>query len=365
MDKKVSKKYIALDFGKDARLLDHLAPLCDIFQMPLLVSDEKNFSILKKYYPHVQSIFLEPDQINYEQLAVEYDVFFQSLFWQDNVIEFFGSLHGKKNRYIYCPHGNSDKGHVKPLLSPIISQDIVFYYGEQMKERLIAQKLWDKISNKMVIGNYRLYYYQKNKTFLDDLVEKEIFSKLDATKKTILYAPTWEDGENVSSFFQVAKKMAEELPENINLIIKPHPLLEEHDIVKYHIAMGHFQNKKNVLILEDYPLIYPILSKVDIYLGDFSSIGYDFLVFQKPMFFFLRDFYLKTANELPSVAILSCGVPIDEKVFAEHNIFDFLEKKISLANGLVNEQHETALLAFGERTSPGQLRGSLALLLRC
>src|SRR5438105_1920604 len=54
----------------------------------------------------------------------------------------------------------------------------------------------------------------------------------------------------------------------------------------YYKVMPEKTSKHNLLFITDFPLIYPLLAKTDIYLGDVSSIGYDFLFFQKPMFFF-------------------------------------------------------------------------------
>lgn len=353
----MKKKYLALDLGNDARLLDHLAPLCDLFSMPLLVCEEKKLELLKKYYPQVEAMFLMPHEIDYERLALEYDVFFQSIFLQDRVLEYFGALHGKKNRFVYCPHGNSDKGYIKPLLSQIVFQDIVLYYGEQMKQRLVHQKLWDKISCKMRIGNYRYRFYQEHKAFYDELVQKEIFSHLDPSKKTVFYAPTWEDGENTSSFFRLGKKIADDFSSEVNLIIKPHPLLEELDVGRYFQTLGYFQEKKGVVILEDYPLIYPLLSKVDYYLGDFSSIGYDFLAFQKPMFFFVADLLSQTQG-VPS-SCLSCGIQVDE----EKNLFSFIEENHSHAEKLACEQKLKYENAFGKMLFPYQAKDAFSCLI--
>ena len=59
--------------------------------------------------------------------------------------------------------------------------------------------------------------------------------------------------------------------------------------------------------IEEFPPIYPLCEIVDIYLGDMSSIGYDFLTFQKPMLF------LNPHNDDPQKLGLSlheCGYTI-------------------------------------------------------
>ncbi len=49
-------------------------------------------------------------------------------------------------------------------------------------------------------------------------------------------------------------------------------------------ALAEGIKHKNVVLIEDFPLVYPLLAATDIYLGDVSSIGYDFLMFNRPMF---------------------------------------------------------------------------------
>lgn len=46
-----------------------------------------------------------------------------------------------------------------------------------------------------------------------------------------------------------------------------------------------YEGEKRVLFLLDFPPIAPLLKAMDVYIGDFSSIGYDVLCWNKPMFF--------------------------------------------------------------------------------
>jgi teichoic acid glycerol-phosphate primase len=75
-----------------------------------------------------------------------------------------------------------------------------------------------------------------------------------------------------------------------------------------------------VLFLDDFPPVYPLLALSDAYLGDFSSIGYDFLRFDRPMYFFNPS---KTALETDRGRFLHrCGLEIPP----QENAFDFIAR---------------------------------------
>ena len=100
----------------------------------------------------------------------------------------------------------------------------------------------------------------------------------------MLYAPTWQDGEQASSFFDYGQKVMENVPVGWNLIVKIHPLLEQKNPGAYYKIVS--KKNKNTVIISEFPPVYPVLARCDAYLGDHSSVGYDFLKFKKPMFFF-------------------------------------------------------------------------------
>jgi len=305
-------RYLALDLSNDSRFLDHLCPLCHIIDMPLLVVDEEKQKTINKYYPQVKVIYIPNDKLSYEMLVKEYDCFFQSTFFQDSLLTYFANLQQKNIRLIYCPHGNSDKGYFSSMFVPIKHQDIILIYGKQMHERLKKLSLRTAHQPYVTTGNYRKFFYHKFQNFYDNIIEKEITSHLNKKKKNILYAPTWNDKEKSSSFFTFVKK-ALKLKEEFNLIIKPHPFMQEEKSSDYFSLLSMLEQEKDILLLQHFPLIYPLLKVCDGYVGDFSSIGYDFLYFEKPMFFFHWQDSQKRFSSLQH-----CGIKIkdaDDVVF--------------------------------------------------
>ena len=344
-------KALAVNFGFDERVLDHLAPLCFGFAIPFLVTSEENFSLLKKYYPMVNAIYLPPDEVNYSALINEYDLFLQSTFWrEDSLLQLLAKERKKKVQFLYVPHGNSDKGYIAPMMQQILNQELLFLYGPHMMHRLKKQSFWHSSLKYLFCGNYRYLFYKKHKAFYDPLVEKEIFHKLDKRKKNLLYAPTWNDQEESTSYYAIAEKLTP-LAEQYNILFKPHPMLIEQDPARYFACLSLFQ--KNVFVLENFPLIYPLLNRIDIYLGDFSSIGYDFLTFQRPMFFYPPEDRRKT-----SCALYDCGIKMQKEDLK--NLQGFFEKHLALDRSAI--QKERYLYSFGKEKSFEELYNALIAL---
>ena len=271
-------KPLALNTKEDDHLLDHIAPLADLLKCPLLITEEFCYEIAKKFYPQVELHYVPDLEFRLGEIATHYDTLFECKYWQPHLKELFKTLYQKEMRLVFCPHGQSDKGYSSPLLEPYASQDFVLVYGPLMLKMLEEMNI--QVPEYQMIGNYRLLFYQKHRTFYDSFLPE-----LDRKKLTVLYAPTWEDLEDSSSFFQWGEKVLSGLHEHCNLLIKPHPLLKQRRPAEYE-KISFQMNKRGALLLEEFPPVYPVLSLVDVYLGDASSIGYDFLFFEKPMHFF-------------------------------------------------------------------------------
>src|SRR5262249_49124163 len=136
----------------------------------------------------------------------------------------------------------------------------------------------------VIMGNYRNTYYRMHQPFFDDLAEKEVFSKFAEEKPLILYAPTCHDLEHTTSFL-TCQTILENLPDEYNMLVKIHPEIEETDAPTLYRIMGQFEKKKNIRFVQDFSIIFPLLNKAAMYIGDMSSIGYDYLWFNRPMFF--------------------------------------------------------------------------------
>lgn len=347
-------KKIAVNFGEDGRLLDHLVPLCDRLSIPLLITSDKNSELLSQFYPSIEFYYMEPGKIDYTRVIREHDLFFQSTFWEkDQFLPFSpNNLAGKY--FVYLPHGNSDKGFEAPLMQDILHQDISLLYGSHMKDRLQKQGVMPDKGKYLFCGNYRREYYLEKKDFFDEIAEKTIFSKLPRRQKNLLYAPTWQDAESSSSLYHLTNTLIEKLPKDINLIIKIHPLLLEYDPAKVY-AMLYKNQKDNLLVVEDFPLIYPLLAKADWYLGDFSSIGYDALSFPMDLFFF--DPFQRAVNH-PIRFLHQCGKSITKEELPY--IYEILSEGSRVDKRLKDKIYH---YAFGDKKEWKEIESSLYSLI--
>ncbi|HSW86826.1 MAG TPA: CDP-glycerol glycerophosphotransferase family protein [Rhabdochlamydiaceae bacterium] len=346
-----SKKIVGIHTGPDTHL-DHLGVLCAILHIPLIVTEENTLQLAKKFYPDCQTIFIPHSDLSIGFLAENFDVIFEcGKFWALELVPLLELLHQKNMRIVFCPHGNSDKGH---SLSFPIEQDISLVYGDHMIDLL---KKTGSFSQKMLrTGNYRFLYYTLNKSFYDERAQEEIFSRLNEQQKTVLYAPTWDEKENPTSFFDACEDVILQLASDFNLIIKLHPFLEEHYPAQTYRILAQYEGHQNVLFLNAFPPIYPLLDKTDIYIGDFSSIGYDFLVFDRPMYFF---------NPLPKEIrsgqgsfLHRCGIeiPTCEQKTIRSFIESTMEQNVSSLSSIRKQIYN---YAFGEEIPFENLRNDL------
>lgn len=311
-----SISFCGLVYGASEHHIDHLAPLCALLDIPLIVTEEKLETLVKKYYPQLVVLYYSYIEAP-QKLISNFDVIFTALprHLFNSIFSFSMRLQKKEILTIWCPHGNSDKGIHSSYFKALNEEKALIVYGKKMEELFIEKKAIGLGAHLFYLGNYRAFFFEKHKTFYNKITQKEIFSKLPNENPTILYAPTWEDDNNQISLNYALKFILEHIPDQLNLIIKLHPNTYSKEDVKLTHLILKYQSKKNVLILEDFPLIYPLLNNINCYVGDTSSIGYDFLYFNRPMFFLKKG-----ANSL-DLPLHRCG-----KVFDEEHLEDLLKE---------------------------------------
>lgn len=246
---------VAISTGPETHL-DHLAPLCALWEIPLIVTNENHFELGKKFYPMVDIRYVPFSELTLEAIAYFDTIVTCGKFWAMELKPMLKLLYQKELRFVFVPHGFSDK---EELLNMPVDQDIHLTYKE--------------------LGNLRYEFYHQHKAHFDQLAA-EFF---DTEKKSILYAPTWETTATSTSFFESTGSIIDALATKYNLLIKLHPLLEDNDPARFHRIIGKYESKARFIL--NFPAVYPLLEKSAIYLGDFSSVGYDFLTYNRPMFF--------------------------------------------------------------------------------
>lgn len=287
--------------GRNLSYVDHLVPLCHILNFPILVTDNFIKELIEIYYPPLPIIFADPEDYNLDPYLQDYDIFLYVDFFRkgNGSFRFRKYTTTKKARSVMSLHGNPDKFWQIYWLENLCDEDIVLVYGEQLRKLMQEKKIG---KSPIICGNYRLEFYKAHRQFFD---QKVPFCK---EKSTILYAPTWsvpgrltEHSIHFSTFLDDYYQVFDLLSEQYQLLVKIHP----HMVKRMPYTILEIKEQfPHIDFLEDFPLIYPLLQRTDYYLGDYSSIGYDFLYYDRPLFF------LETNEE---TALQSYGVRIKKE----------------------------------------------------
>jgi CDP-glycerol glycerophosphotransferase (TagB/SpsB family) len=125
----------------------------------------------------------------------------------------------------------------------------------------------------------RFYAIQKKEHF-DAIIQDEA-PFLNSKERKILYAPTWSERLSDAEFKEQLSTFLAARPPSLLLIIKLHP----NQLRKYEVVLSHIQEEfasPNLFFLNNFPPIYPLLSLIDIYIGNHSSLLFDTLAFAIP-----------------------------------------------------------------------------------
>ena len=213
---------------------------------------------------------------------------------------------------IWLPHGFSDKGATRSYFEALNQELFLLIYGPKMAEVLASKHI--QIPT-IKIGNYRYQYFQKHRQFYEKLLTEQF-----GNRRFLFYAPSWEDGELSGMFWETYPKLIQNVPNHRHILIKVHP----NTVMRFAPELEYMKGKAppSIVFVEDFPPIYPLLSRANGYLGDRSSVGYDFLPFKQPLWFTVRS---KTDPYTdPSAHLMRCGLQITvneiQKVFEPQEI---------------------------------------------
>ncbi len=199
-----------------------------------------------------------------------------------------------------------------------IKPDYVLSTSDMVTE--IYSKAFDVDKNQMLVAGY-----PRNDVLLKPIKNMEIGMNISVLnkirnyknegKKIIVYMPTWRDtgDEPIEKIldFQILEKELEQL--NAFLIIKRHQgslntLFQSDDNEKIDVA-----TLKHIIISNPKSDIYPLLSKTDLLITDYSSIFVDFLFLNRPIIFYSydlkkflekdRDLYFEYESTVPGIIV--------------------------------------------------------------
>lgn len=306
----IGSKGIAILTEKRLSYVDHLVPLCQLTGIPILVTDLWIQHTIEHFYPPMEIIHYDPDDYCLDEALAGYDffVYTEPSRKATGDFQFLRHYSTLPARSIFTHHGNSEKSFNMYWFERLIDEDVLLVYGDQMIDALREIGIEKPI---VQCGNYRLAYYKQHEQFLQERVRPHLFEP--SVCKTVLYAPTWawpnyytEWRFDYSTCFETSRWVLDHIPEGYQVLVKLHPnyfTVLPDEIEKF---IATYQDNPKIRFIHDLPLIYPLLEHVDYYVGDFSSIGYDFLYFNRPMFFLTDERDRKLHR---------CGIALRENSF--------------------------------------------------
>lgn len=134
-------------------------------------------------------------------------------------------------------------------------------------------------------------------------------------KKTVLYCPTWVKGSLSSiELFLDHPDIAAQIARDYNLVVKPHPNIFNHNRNFYDPSIVDRLKRIPGIKLIRSGNVMPWFAQSDLYLGDISASGYEWLYFNRPMVFLNpQPGVLVPGRNFDSLTFLwQCGPVCDE-----------------------------------------------------
>lgn len=230
----------------------------------------------------------------YVVISYSYDdvsIFSYLLPWNSKVINLF---HGTPLKLL---RKDSEK-----LSSKLLRIAIYKYMGKKYDVVLSTSEISNEKLNLLFdipISQYCITGYPRNDVILNNNVESKYLKNITANndpKKIILYMPTFRKEYINSSNFNLFEKYGFNVNKLSTVLNKNNAIflikLHYNDYQKSSKLLDSLRNVENIYIINNNDIsddIYPLLSKVDLLITDYSSIYFDFLLLDKPIIFACFD----------------------------------------------------------------------------
>ncbi|MBS0320959.1 MAG: CDP-glycerol glycerophosphotransferase family protein [Proteobacteria bacterium] len=292
--------------------VEHLAPVCGMFDAPLLACDAPDMIAAVACYPGLDVRWmrgvgehspvraigqalrgLAPDVVYYSHLA-----------GRPLLRNLFADGRGAPPRIVHCPHGFSEKR--QDWAREVAFQDVALLPGRHALDQLVEFGVAPLLAYYVIGGNLRKLHYEAHRAFFDAVAARHGVVR-DPARHTVLYAPTWNDRIGSSSLFAALEPLVRDLPAGHRLLVKPHPLSDRDAGTRARID-ALCGGRRDVVVLRDCPLTMPFLALADSYVGDMSSLAYDYLAWQRPMVFLNQT--AGSAADAAGSRLLACGMAL-------------------------------------------------------
>ncbi|MBM6126943.1 CDP-glycerol glycerophosphotransferase family protein [Staphylococcus epidermidis] len=195
---------------------------------------------------------------------------------------YLNTWHGTPLKKLGKDIKNSNFTDNKNVQKNLLSADKIALSNEFTGQKLIGSNDLNGILNSKIsiTGNARMDLTLNSK-------KEQIYDKynLNSNKKLVLYAPTYKNDDNrmikndINELINERNIIQTHLGDDYTVYIKPHYLLTQNNdicnIDNYFIPNWNDANE--------------ILSVVDVLITDYSSIFFDFLPLNRPIYFYMKD----------------------------------------------------------------------------
>ncbi|GAB4186959.1 MAG: hypothetical protein Tsb0015_05210 [Simkaniaceae bacterium] len=259
------EKISSFHFGTSQKSLDHLSSFSAYLSLPLYLADKELFQNIHNQYPNLDCRYYTEEEIATSFLQ-ENDAAVTALpsNMLNNIFEFSQNLLNKKLLSIWFPEN-------LPESSFSSDQEMASLATGQLAYAALRKMQIEKI---LIVGNIKYAFYAENK----DFYETKLQSRLKALNKklfTIFIASSWMTDFD---FFQFIKEKIK----NYNFIIPVNSLQ-----IKANTDLQNFINDftdfSNILFIQDFIPMHPLMAQSDIYLGEINELAYDYLIYDNPI----------------------------------------------------------------------------------
>jgi len=297
--------------------IEHLAPWCEALGIPLLLPEVPDLVPAAVAYPGVRvdrvAGWAMPEAIGRLGAAVRQRaprvLLYSDLFGRSALRALFGGQRDAP-RVVYVPHGFSEKR--QDWARATAFQDVAVLYGQHAFDQLVALGVAGYLHHFILSGNLRRAYHERHAAWFRARLEPLGLTGPPADR-TLVYAPTWQDAIGSSSFFRAFAAFVTALPAGWRLVVKLHPHLEHFASTLDELAT--LTRGRDVHLVRASPLTYPFLDLADAYVGDMSSLAYDYLASGRPMFF--TNATAGTPTDAAPSRLFACGTVVAPERFED------------------------------------------------
>ena len=170
--------------------------------------------------------------------------------------------------------------------------DLIFFPNKSFLMEAVAKSLVS-LENAFVTGLFVMDYLYSLSKMDKEALKKQLFLKHAVVRKRfskiVMWAPTFSSVDLSSwPFFEnIVSNLASSLRDSL-LIVKPHPnIFRKKSRIQFENDLNALFPKKNYLVCYSDP--YPFLVVSDLYIGDFSSLSFEYCFLKKPLIYLSLD----------------------------------------------------------------------------